>query len=58
MSYAEAAEVIGCGVGTVCSRLYRAEICWRDGSWKMPAHQGWPRTGGLRRLDWGKRDER
>ena len=24
MSYAEAAEVIGCGVGTVCSRLYRA----------------------------------
>lgn len=24
MSYAEAAEVIGCGIGTVCSRLYRA----------------------------------
>ena len=24
MSYAEAAEVIGCEIGTVCSRLYRA----------------------------------
>lgn len=24
LSYAEAAEVIGCEIGTVCSRLYRA----------------------------------
>lgn len=44
LSYAEAAEVIGCEIGTVCSRLYRARALLAERLTELKLNESSPAT--------------